>query len=74
MQHEDEEPVTTFGGFTERWWTVYMLWVDLLMSLYEDLKKSLKALRDEVDLSWLDDAERMREQLRDHDRNYYPAA
>ncbi|MCK9360774.1 hypothetical protein M0Q28_00910 [Patescibacteria group bacterium] len=70
----DPEGVYTFGEFTERSWTVLMLWADLIMGLYEDLMKVLKSLRDEIDLSWLDDAERMREELRDADRKYHAAA
>ncbi|MCC6564051.1 hypothetical protein IT087_04115 [Candidatus Uhrbacteria bacterium] len=53
---------------------MFMLWADLFMSLYQDLMKALKSIRDEIDLSWLDDAERMREELRDADRKYHAAA
>lgn len=70
----DPEGVYTFGEFVERFWTVFMLWADLFMGLYEDMKKSLKGLREEIDLRWLEEAERMREELREQDRKYHAAA
>lgn len=74
----DPEGVYTFGEFTERAWTVYMLWFDFLVGLCEDLArdfvKLLKTLHEEIDLRWLEEAERMREELREHDRKYHAAA
>lgn len=68
----EEEPVKTFGDFTERWWTVYMFFMDMLTELYREAVATLKELRKEIDLSWIDEVnDRV---MRDEDRKYYAAA
>jgi hypothetical protein len=54
---DEEETVKTFGDFTERWWMMYMLLVDLLTTLYEDLMKALRAAYDDITLFWMDETD-----------------
>ena len=54
---DEEETVKTFGNFTERWWMMYMLLVDLLTTLYEDLMKALRAAYDDITLFWMDETD-----------------
>jgi len=69
----EEEPVKTFGDFTERWWTVYMFFMDMLTELYREAVATLKELRKEIDLSWIDEVED-RLKREEEDLKYYAAA
>ncbi|HVM91076.1 MAG TPA: hypothetical protein VMU11_04245 [Verrucomicrobiae bacterium] len=65
---KEEEPVKTFGDFTERCWLMIMLFADVLKMAFEELK----SLWREIDLSWIEEVnDRM---MRDEDRKYYAAA
>jgi len=70
----EQEPVKTFGDFTERWWTVYMIFIDLVTQLYEDFVKWLNTMAEWAEKSRAYDDEMMRESLRDMDRTLHPAA
>lgn len=47
---QEEEPFKTFGDYTERWWTVYMLLLDVIVQLYRDLQAAWRSLWDEQDV------------------------
>jgi len=65
----EEEPVKTFGNFTERSWLVIMLFVDIMKQIYDDIV----ALWGEVTLSWMDEMDAQHRQ-QEEDRTLYAAA
>ncbi len=41
MKKSEDEEVKTFDNFIERWWMMYMLLADLLLELFESIKKMI---------------------------------